>query len=65
MDLPPLELEYEEAHISDDDSATIATVVAVCFFVALVAVILRLLHRRIKHLSLETHDYMAIAALVR
>ena len=65
MNLPPLEIEYEEAHISDDDSATIATVVAVCFFIAFVAVSLRLVYRRMKHQHLQNGDHMGIVALVR
>ena len=65
MDLPPTEIEYEEAHIFDDDTATIVTAVATCFFVAFVAVTLRLISRRLKHQCLQHDDYMAIVALVR
>ena len=64
MDLPPTEVQYEEAHVSDDDTATIVTAVATCFLVAFVAVTLRLISRRLKHQYLQKDDYMAIIALV-
>ena len=65
MNLPPAEIEYEEAHISDDDAATIVTAIATCFFVSFVAVTLRLISRRLKHQYLPKDDSMAITALVR
>ena len=64
MDIPPLEIEYEEIHIADDDSATIATVLAVCLFIAFIAVSLRLVFRRMKHQYFMIDDYMTILALV-
>lgn len=65
MELPPGEAQYEAAHISDDDSTTLITAVATCFFVAFVAVTLRLLSRRLKHQSLLQDDFAAIITLVR
>ncbi len=65
MELPPSEVQYENAHISDDDSATVITAVATCSFIAFTAVILRLISRRLKHVSLRQDDYAAIVALVR
>ena len=65
MELSPSEVQSEETHISDNDSATVITVVATCFFVAFIAVTLRLISRRLKHLYLQQDDYGAIIALVR
>ncbi|KAL6714621.1 hypothetical protein ACLMJK_008046 [Lecanora helva] len=62
--LPPEELKYEIAHIKDDRRGDIIAACATCIAAAIIAVILRLLARRLSKAKILADDYMIIVALV-
>ena len=65
MALPASEIQYEQAHITDNATNSILAASVICFVVAGSAVSLRLISRRLKQLSLGVDDYLAIVAMVR
>ena len=65
MDLPASEIQYQQAHITDNATNSIIAANVACSLVAGSAVVLRITSRRLKKLSLGIDDYMAMLALVR
>lgn len=66
MALPtPKEIQYQEEHIHDDRSGNIVTSHAICITIAVIAVLLRLISRRMIKASIQADDWMIIVALVR
>lgn len=62
---PAGELQYEEAHITDNATNSIIVANVICSLVAGSAVLLRIISRRLKKISLGVDDYMAMSAMVR
>ena len=63
--LPPQEIAYEMKHTQDDTTAAVVACIVPCFVISCTAVTLRIVARRLKHLSLEMDDYMAMLGMVR
>ena len=63
--ISPQQLQYQKAHIRDDLRSLLLVACAVCWPVACVTVLLRLLARRLTRLPLQADDYMIVVALVR
>ena len=63
--LTPVELQYQEEHIHDDRSGNLVTSHAICIAIAAIAVLLRLIARRMCRASIQADDWMIIFALVR
>ncbi|KAI9876590.1 MAG: hypothetical protein M1830_006168 [Pleopsidium flavum] len=64
-ELPASEIQYQQAHISDDRTTSIIVSNVICFVAACVAVSLRLISRRLSVVSMQADDYMILVALVR
>ena len=64
MALSPAQLAYYEAHINDDRRPVIYGVCSMLTVLSTVAVVLRIIARRIKRLSLAADDYLVLLALV-
>lgn len=60
----PSEIQYQIAHINDDRASAIVISHAVVLPLAVVAVILRFISRRLCRARIEADDYMIIAALI-
>ena len=65
MGSPAMEFQYEQAHITDNLTNSIIAANVICSLVAGSAVLLRIVSRRLKKLSLGVDDYMAMSAMVR
>lgn len=66
MTLPtPEEIHDQEEHIHDDRSGNIVTSHAICITIAAIAVLLRLISRRMCKSKIQADDWMIIVALVR
>ena len=65
MSLSSQEIAYEEAHIGDNRKADLIVAQAICVPLALIAVILRILARRIVKAPILGDDIMIIAGMVR
>ena len=63
-ELPPAEARYQLAHIDESRAKDINSSHFVCLAIAVVAVALRFLSRRISKTPLKADDWMIIAALV-
>lgn len=62
--LSPTEIEYELAHIHDNRAPDLVISAAICIVLAITAVVLRLLARRLSKVRILADDYMIIFALV-
>ena len=62
--LSPTEIEYEVARIHDNQASDIIISSAICISLAITAVLLRLLARRLSRVKILADDYMMIFALV-
>lgn len=62
--LSPTEIEYELAHIHDNRAPDLVISAAICIVLAITAVVLRLLARRLSKARILADDYMIIFALV-
>ena len=62
--LSPAEIEYEMSHIKDDRQKEMIVSSAICIAIAIIAVILRLVARRLSRAKIMADDYMIIVALV-
>ena len=65
MGSPARELQYEQAHITDNATNSVIVANVICALIAGSAVLLRIVSRRLKKLSLGVDDYMAMSAMVR
>ena len=65
MGSPARELQYEQANINDNATNSVIVANVICSLVAGSAVLLRIISRRLKKLSLGVDDYMAMSAMVR
>lgn len=63
--ITPAELQYQKDHFNDSQAHTVTVACGICFALAAIAVILRVLSRRVISASLGKDDYMIFAALVR
>ena len=61
----PADIEYQVAHISDDQGPDVLAAFSVNFTLACTAVILRLAARKACKVKLLADDYFVLAALVR
>lgn len=61
----PEEIQYQEEHVHDDRSGNIVTSHAICISIAAIAVLLRLIARRMCKASIQADDWMIMVALVR
>ncbi len=62
--LSPAEIKYELAHIHESRAPNIVISSTICISLAITAVILRLLARRLSKVKILADDYMMIFALV-
>lgn len=62
--LSPTEIKYELSHIHDTRAPNIIVSAAICIFLAMTAVLLRLLARHLSKSKILSDDYMMIFALV-
>ena len=62
--LSPVEIKEEAAHIRDDRGGDMVASCVTCITAAIIAVILRLLARRLSKAKILADDYMIIVALV-
>ncbi len=62
--LSPSEIEYELQHIYDNRAPSIVISAAICIFLAITAVLLRLLARRLSRARILADDYMMTFAMV-
>lgn len=62
--LSPAEIKYELAHIRDNRASNIVVSSVICISLATIAVMLRLLARRLSKAKILADDYMMIFALV-
>lgn len=62
--LPPAEAQYQLAHIHESRAKEIVVSHFVCLAIALVAVALRFLSRRMSKTPIKSDDWMMVAALV-
>ena len=65
MEPPHSEIQYEQAHITDNAVPSLIATNIFCLMIAGSAVVLRLISRRLNRLSLGIDDYMAVLAMVR
>lgn len=65
MESPAKEFQYQQAHITDNVTTSLIVANVICSLVAGSAVLLRIISRRLKKLSLGVDDYMALSAMVR
>ena len=63
-DLPPSEVAYEEAHLSDDRGPLVVGVSGLLMGVVVVIVSLRFIARRTRHMPLLTDDWLALVGMV-
>lgn len=64
MALKPSEAKYDQDHIADNATTSIILANVICSAVAGIAVFSRLVSRRLRRLSLQTDDYLALIAMV-
>ncbi len=62
--LSPAEIKYELAHIHESRAPNIVISSTICISLAITAVILRLLARRLSKVKILADDYMILFALV-
>ena len=62
--LSPAEINYELAHSNDNRASNIVVSSVICISLATIAVMLRLLARRLSKAKILADDYMMIFALV-
>lgn len=62
--LSSTEIEYELAHIHDNRAPNVVISAAICISLAITAVLLRLLARRLSKVRILADDYMILFALV-
>lgn len=60
----PADIQYQKDHINDTRAPAVLTACIICFTLAVIAVFLRVLSRRMAAASLGKDDYMIFAALV-
>ena len=60
----PAEIQYELAHIHDNRAPSIVASSVICIALATIAVILRLLARRLGKVKILADDYMMVFTLV-
>lgn len=61
---PKSEIEYQTAHLDDDNGTAIAVVGSVFVVLAIISVVLRVVARRSKQAKLAADDYLAIGTVV-
>lgn len=64
MPLTPAEIRYETAHIKDNRGPDMVVSTVICISLACIAVLLRLIARRLSKAKIWFDDYMIIVALV-
>ena len=64
MALSSSEIQYQEAHIKDNATASIIAANVITFTIALIATFLRLIARRLQRLTLQTDDFMLMTGTV-
>ena len=64
MSLPPQAIKFQKMHVKDDRTKEIIAVSMVLFALAVVAVILRLLSRKLTGMKLKADDWLILVALV-
>jgi len=60
----PADIQYQKDHINDTNAPAVLTACIICFTLAVIAVFLRVLSRRMAAASLGKDDYMIFTALV-
>lgn len=60
----PADIQYQKDHINDTNAPAVLTACIICFTLAVIAVSLRVLSRRMAAASLGKDDYMIFVALV-
>jgi len=63
--LMPAEIQYEIAHVHDDRGPDMVVSNVICISLACVAVLLRLIARRLSKAKIWFDDYMIVVALVK
>ena len=62
--IPPEEIQYELRNIHEDRASDLITTFATCTALAYIAVILRLIARRVNKAPLQADDFWVLIALV-
>lgn len=62
--LPPDAIRYQLEHVNENKAPGVFASVIICFTFACIAVLLRLISRRVHKAGLGLDDYMIVAALV-
>lgn len=62
--LPPAEAQYQLAHINESRVPAIVSSQIACLVIAVIAVVLRFVSRRMIKTALKADDWMIVAALV-
>lgn len=62
--LPPMEAEYQLAHVRDDKRISIAIAYIICFPTILLAISMRFVSRRIGHIKYGADDWTMLLGLV-
>ena len=62
--LPPEEAQYQSAHVHDSKRASIAITFSICLPIQLLAVLMRLISRRIGRTKYGTDDWVMVLGLV-
>lgn len=63
--LSPSDIQYQLEHLQDNKVPEILEYQIICFILAIIAVILRLVSRRLHRASIQSDDYMILIALVK
>ena len=63
--ISPNNIEYQLAHINDDKSVTLVTSLTISLVLAVAAVVLRFISRRLCKAKIQADDFLIVVALVR
>ena len=64
-ELPPAQAAYQYDHVNESRASELVTSQIACLIIAVVAVVLRFISRRMLKTALKADDWMIVAALVR
>ena len=62
--VPPEDIQYQQQHIDDNRASDLITTFATCTALAYLAVVLRLIARRLNKTTLQADDFWVLIALV-
>ena len=62
--LPPAEAQYQLDHVNESRAEAIFSSYIACLIIAIVAIVLRFISRRMSKTAIKADDWMIVAALV-